>query len=491
VPQLPHHDLLASLVDTELIYHNAPSGYLSILPDGTIIRLNRTLLNWLGYKEEEILYHKKFSDLLSKGGRIHYEMFFRPMITVNGNIKELNYEIIRKNGSSFPALLNGIAIYDKDGNLQAITLVVTDITQRNLYEKELLKAKELANSEKERFEFLAETSPEMIWTINPEGQLTYANQRVLQYFNEPAKDLKIKTIFSRIDKVDKITVLRKWLKSDEREKGFKVVLRLQKDGFICEWFEVNVIISQKHTRDIKWFGTCVNVDEHVNAIKRKDDFINMASHELKTPVTVLQSYLQLMELYEIPDAVKDYINKSLRTLKNFQFLISSLLNVSVINSREFTLNLSLFSLNNLLQFTIEQLKHTTSTHELILEMEKGQLMVKADMERISQVIINLVSNAIKYSPGASSVLIKLIYNNQTSAAEIRIRDFGVGISSEDIEKIFDRYYRVALQKSKPGLGLGLYISQSILRSHGSRLTVESEAGKGSTFYFSLPARKEI
>ena len=105
--QLPDQDLLASLVNTEHIYHNAPSGYLSILPDGTIIRLNRTLLNRLGYNEEEVLYHKKFPDLLSKGGRIHYEMFFRPMITINGNVKELNYEIIKKDGSSFSALLNG------------------------------------------------------------------------------------------------------------------------------------------------------------------------------------------------------------------------------------------------------------------------------------------------------------------------------------------------------------------------------------------------
>jgi PAS domain S-box-containing protein len=162
VAQLPDQDLLASLVDTEFIYQNSPSGYLSILPDGTIIRLNHTLLNWLGYGEAEILYQKKFVDILSKGGGIHYEMFFRPMITVNGNIRELNYEILRKDHSSFPALISGQGIYDKSGKLQAVTLSITDITQRNLYEKELLKAKEQAKSEKERFENLAEMSPEMI-----------------------------------------------------------------------------------------------------------------------------------------------------------------------------------------------------------------------------------------------------------------------------------------------------------------------------------------
>gem|GEM_PF-1496630 len=484
--QLPDPELLASLVDLELIYHHSPSGYLSLLPDGSIIRVNKTLLNWLGYDEKEILYHKKFDELLSRGGRIHYEMIFRPMITINGEVKELNYEITRKDGSSFPALVSGNGIYDKEMNLQAITLVITDITQRNLYEKELLKAKELAKTEKERFQYLAETSPEMIWTLNAAGKLSYANKRLIEYFKLPGKDLKIKDIFCRIHKANRIKLLRQWLDTNDSGKNYTTIIRLQNQQGNYEWFEMNVIVPDKDSNDIKWFGTCMNVDEHMNAISRKDDFINMASHELKTPVTVLQSYLQLMQSFELPDPVKDYVNKSLGTLRKFQFLISSLLNVSAINTRELALNLSVFPINQLLESVVEELRHTSSTHQLILKSEKEEIKVNADKERISQVIINLVRNAVKYSPGASSVIIQLVYHNETSKAEISIRDYGVGISSEEVKKIFDRYYRVELQKGKPGLGLGLYISQNILQSHGSRLTVESEAGKGSTFCFSLP-----
>ncbi len=490
MPQLPDPDFLASLADTEFIYQNSPSGYLSILPDGTIIRLNRTLLNWLGYQEEEILYQKKFGDVLCKGGAIHYEMFFRPMITVNGNIREFNYEILRKDGTSFPALINGEGVYDKSGNLRAVTLVIMDITQRNLYEKELLKAKEQAKSEKERFENLAETLPEMIWTINSEGQLTYYNQMTLKYFGLTNKTLSTALIFSRIYSSDKIKLLRKWMLKDHEQKEFTVVLRLLNASLSYEWFRVNVIVPEKHTNDMRWFGTCNSINEHIKAMKRKDEFINMASHELKTPVTVLQSYLQLMQLYPVPDPVKEFVDKSLHTLKKFQFLISSLLNVAVINTGELTLNLSVFSLNNLLEFTIDQLRHTTSTHQLILTMEAKQIFVKADMERISQVVTNIVSNAIKYSPAASSVEIKFSFNAETSKAQVRIIDFGVGITPEDMNKIFDRYYRVEIEKNKPGLGLGLYISQNILLAHASRLTVESEIGKGTTFCFSLPEYRQ-
>lgn len=139
-----------------------------------------------------------------------------------------------------------------------------------------------------------------------------------------------------------------------------------------------------------------------------------------------------------------------------------------------------------MEFTIDQLRHTTSSHQLILEMDEKQIFVKADMERISQVVINIVGNAIKYSPAARSVEIKLNYNRANSKGQIRIIDFGDGISPEDINKIFERYYRAEVEKSKPGLGLGLYISQNILHAHASRLTVESEIGKGTTFCFSLP-----
>ena len=490
MPQPPDNNFLTSLVDLEFIYNSAPGGYLSLLPDGTIIKVNQTLLNWLGYKEEELLGRQNFCNLLSKGGAIHYEMFFRPMITVNGEIKELNYEIVRKDGSSFPALINANAIYENDKNLQAITLVISDITQRNLYEKELLKAKNVAKSEKERFEFLAESSPGMIWTVNAQGELTYVNKCMVEYFKLIKKPLNLKVVFNRIHKIGKIKLLRKWLQEKEEDKTFSMLLRLQNDRLVYEWFEINVIIPEKASNDIKWFGTCINVNEHINANKRKDDFINIASHELKTPVTVLQSYLQLMEMDDLKAPLKDYVSKSLRVLKKFQFLIASLLNVSVIDSGELALQPTVFSINALLESTIEQLQHTIISHQLVLESEQNEIMVNADKEKISQVIINLINNAVKYSAGASSVIIQLTYNPKTLSCEIRIHDFGVGISSADISKIFERYYRVEQQKSKPGLGLGLYICQKILYSHGTRLIVESEIGKGSTFSFTLPTMRQ-
>jgi PAS domain S-box-containing protein len=486
LPQLPDNDLLVSLLDPELMYQNAPNGYLFTLPDGKIIGANKTLQEWLGYSEEELLHHKKLSDLLSKGGNIHYEMFFRPLITVNGKIRELNYEIIRKDGSSFPALLNGNGNYGKDGKLRAITLTITDISLRNLYEKELLKAKNDARSEKERFEFLAHASPEMIWTINEEGELSYANQRLLQFFDLKPKELTIKKVFQRLHPFSKIKLLRYWITNERNRQGFTELIRIKNDHLLYEWFEVKAVFSQKETKELKWFGTCISHDAHIKALSRKDDFINIASHELKTPVTVLQSYLQLMEMSDLSEPVRGFVNKSLSTVKNLQLLISSLLNVTAINSGEMDLKMSVFSLNELLATAVEQLQHTTVSHQLILKTEKQDWLVRADQERILRVIINLVSNAIKYSPGADKVIVESEFLPESREVCINVSDFGVGILEEDFHKIFQRYYRVEGQKNHPGLGLGLYITQNILKAHKSKLTVKSEPGKGTTFSFSLP-----
>ncbi|MGN6193407.1 MAG: PAS domain-containing sensor histidine kinase [Ginsengibacter sp.] len=484
---MPQHDpeLLASLADPQLVYHNAPSGYLFTLPDGIIIGANKTVSAWLGYTEEELL-QKKLSDLLSKGGNIHYEMFFRPLMNVNGKISELNYEIIRKDGTSFPALLNGNGIYGNDGKLKAIMLTITDITQRNLYEKELLKAKNEARIEKERFQFLADASPEMIWTIDEEGQISYANQRLIQFFDLKPHELTIKKIFQHLHPLSKIKMLRYWIINGHSGKGFTALIRLKNHDLLYEWFEVKAVFSHKESKELKWFGTCISHDAHMKAITRKDDFINIASHELKTPVTIVQSYLELIEASEISDTVRGFVNKSLSSLKNLQLLIGSLLNVTAINSGDMVLTQSLFSINQLLATAIEQLQYTTASHRLILQTGEEDVLVRADKERIMRVIVNLVSNAIKYSPGADKVIITSEYIPAAREICISVIDFGVGILEEDFKKIFERYYRVEVQKSQPGLGLGLYITQNILKAHHSKLTVKSEPGKGTTFSFSLP-----
>ncbi|MEP6727495.1 MAG: ATP-binding protein, partial [Bacteroidota bacterium] len=474
------------LIDTEQIYQHAPSGYLSMLPDGTIIKINQTLLDWLGYQRENVIGKLNFSSLLSKGGAIHYEMFFRPMVSVNGNIKELNYELIGAGDKNFPALISANGVMDENRKLLAVNMVITDITQRNLYEKELLSAKNKLQSEKTRFELLADLSEELIWTVDYHGEVNYFNGRMSRYFNLSRGDAVTSILFQHIHPEDRRKLMQAWHGTDKTLDPYINRLRFGSEQKGYEWFEVHLIAVNDLAGDIRWFGTANSINHLMMTIERKDEFIHIASHELNTPVTVLKGFLQLMK-YGLPaENMNNFISKCLATVNYFQFLIGSLLNVSVINSGELVLNISSFSLAELLLSCIEQASALSNSHTILLQSNVDKIFVTADKERITQVIINLLNNAIKYSPGKKEVLLMATLLPDQHQVAIAVKDYGVGIATDQLDKIFEKYYRIRETQSIKGLGLGLYITQNILMAHGTRLNVETKLGEGSTFSFIIP-----
>jgi signal transduction histidine kinase len=169
-------------------------------------------------------------------------------------------------------------------------------------------------------------------------------------------------------------------------------------------------------------------------------------------------------------------------------LIEDLLDTTRMEGGKLKFNESIFSLDDLTQEVIEEVERTTQKHSIHLIGETSK-KVFADKDRVGQVIINLLTNAIKYSPNSDKVIVKL--SEDKGQVTIRVQDFGVGISKQDLKHVFDRFYRETGNKQEtfPGLGLGLYISSEIISRHKGKIWVESEKGKGSTFCFSLPLYK--
>lgn len=219
---------------------------------------------------------------------------------------------------------------------------------------------------------------------------------------------------------------------------------------------------------------------------KKDEFIGLASHELKTPVTSLKGYLQIFEK-NIPDGDKNknYINKAVQQVNKLSGLISDLLDISKIETGKLPLNFTFFDLKLLMKEVIELTQYSSKSHEIMLNCDEGEVMVTADRQRIEQVIINLISNAIKYSPNASKVVISIFPSGNRAC--VTVEDFGIGINKEQQDRIFSRFYRVdELANHISGLGIGLYISREIINRHNGTLKVKSEYGKGSTFSFGIP-----
>ncbi len=482
------------MIDTEELYQHAPCGYLSFLTDGTIVKANQTLLTWLGYTAAEFLFLKKFPDLMTKGGMLHFEMFFRPLINASGVVNQLSYEILRKDGTSLPVLLSAVAGKNPEGALVAIHVTLYDIRERKLYEQELLKAKRKADAERKKFEFLSDFNPEIIWTADVDGRIDYVNKRYLQFF--AAGEFSLPGALDRVCPADRFRLIRTWVTGIRSRQEFKLEIRLRNQSDAYEWHLLKAVpFIDDEGSSSRWIGSCTNIDSQIRSIRKRDEFVNIASHELKTPLTSLRAYQQLLERMDLPDSAKKFLARSGNSLNALQFLVSSLLDVSKIDAGQLTLNLSAFRMDELVRECIDLVSFSRNTH-LITPVfhEREQFWVYADRERIMQVVINLIGNAVKYSPNSEKVDVFLKRSENGKLVRFEVRDYGLGIPEDKLEMIFDKYYRVTdtLNNNKAsGLGLGLYIIQSILKQHQSRVFVTSELNEGSSFYFSLPVSKSI
>ena len=219
---------------------------------------------------------------------------------------------------------------------------------------------------------------------------------------------------------------------------------------------------------------------------KKDEFIGLASHELKTPMTSLNGYLQIIDR-SLPDDDKNklFVQKALAQINKLSGLISDLLDVSKIEAGKLPFTYASFNLPQLIEEVVDLMQYSTKSHRIIICSDIDDLLVNADRQRIEQVIINLISNAIKYSPQADHINISV--SRQDSKAIVAVQDFGIGINKEQHDRIFSRFYRVDdLASHISGLGIGLYISNEIITRHQGKLSVDSETGKGSTFKFEIP-----
>ncbi len=224
---------------------------------------------------------------------------------------------------------------------------------------------------------------------------------------------------------------------------------------------------------------------------RKNDFINMASHELKTPLTSLQLYTDLLAkklTHADTRHAKHALGNLTYQIEKLRTLVANLLDVSRIQTGKLQFSHEDFRLDRLVRETARDLNDISGKRK-IRYSGKGPVTVSGDRFRMAQVLTNLMTNAQKYSPKDTPVNVSVTRKN--GAATVIVRDSGIGIAREHQKKIFDRLYQVTepTEKTYPGLGLGLYISREIVRRHKGKIWVRSEKGKGATFYVTLPVSK--
>lgn len=223
------------------------------------------------------------------------------------------------------------------------------------------------------------------------------------------------------------------------------------------------------------------------AERKKDEFISIASHELKTPLTSVKGYVQLLERSidkgDIP-TVKKHLEKAQLQLDKLNDLIADLLDISKIESGKLKFNKKNFNLDTLME-SIMEIIHQSNPDYKIIKTGSVPQEVFADEMRIEQVIVNFLTNAIKYAPGTTEVHVNLAVEDDRVI--VAVKDFGIGIHPDQQKNVFDKFFRVEETAIHfQGLGIGLYISAEIIRRHGGTVGVNSIFGEGSEFYFNIP-----
>lgn len=226
-----------------------------------------------------------------------------------------------------------------------------------------------------------------------------------------------------------------------------------------------------------------------NLSARKDEFIALASHELKTPLTTIKGYLQVLAKKETDEMSRLFLNKSLEQANKLNNLVEDLLHMSRIEAGRLEFNLEFFDIREMLKDLIETFSYSNKTHTILDDLGEQPAFVEGDRQRIEQALINLITNAIKYSPDADRIYISL--KRSSNKVDVHVKDEGIGLTEEQRAQLFTRFYRADNNRGISGLGLGLYLTKQIIDRHGGNIKVESSFGKGSEFIVSLPVKNKL
>lgn len=347
---------------------------------------------------------------------------------------------------------------------------------------------------KKRLQMIIQQLPVGVLITDDTGEITEGNKQVELILGRKMKSGRVagKDTIPEATYKDKPVPPSQWPLAQTLTTGKPVAGKefiLTRDDGKKRYVQISAsLITNKTGNIVAAASIMTDITAQKELEERKDDFVNMASHELKTPITSMKLYTESLRsrLKHLDDRDVQKMITGIKTqTERLQSLVNDLLDVSRLQTGKLMFTPESFNLNSVIKQTITELKGTAKNHTINFN-PTGSITLTADKFRIYQVLTNLITNAIKYSPPGSKITIRV--KKDRKSVTVSVKDSGIGISKDQQKKVFDRLYQVTDSKEKtfPGLGMGLYISREIIRHHKGTIWVESEPSKGSTFYFTLP-----
>jgi len=346
----------------------------------------------------------------------------------------------------------------------------------------------LAGEKSARLSAIIDSSEDAIVSKTTEGIVTTWNNSAQRTFGYTSEEMIGQSILKLIppDRQEEETMILTKLRKGERVEHFETVRVTKYDQ------KINVSLSISPIKDAQ--GNIIGLSKIARDITekkqeelRKNDFIAMVSHELKTPLTSIRSYIQVLlaKSKNEEDAFKtNALTRADAQAKKMTSMIHDFLSLARLEEGKIRITKAAFELHDLIEEIASDAQFLTSSHNIKLADCKG-IRINADRDKIGQVLINLLSNAIKYSPKGGTITMGCTQTGDN--LKIYVSDEGVGISTADQKRLFDKFYRVKDEKIRTisGFGIGLYLVAEILRYHDTEIKVESTADVGSTFYFMM------
>lgn len=468
-------------------------------PDNPIVYCNIAFEKISGYDRSEIIGHN--CRFLQADDRNQKE---REILrhSIDNNL-ECTVEIrnYRKNGDLFWNELYMAPVKNSLGEVTHFIGVQNDVTDRKKVEQDLRQQKALMEKRVEErtlalrdseafLTSIIETVREGLLVLDPDFKVISANNYFIKTFKVTAEETVGKELYALGNNQWDIPKLRELLVSilptnnpvvdfevehDFPHIGKKLMLlnayRIELEG----QFKDQILLAIEDITDRKEIE------------RRKDDFLSIASHELKTPLTTIKGYIQILQKNS-PENASEKFNTTLGKVSQYidrlNNLIAELLDVSRIQTGNIELHEASIDFDKMVHDVVDGIQASAHNHRIILK-GKTETTILADESHIIQVLNNLLSNAIKYGPESNSIEVHI--SNVSEYVKVSVTDYGVGMNAEDKKRVFERFFRGNdIQKKFPGMGIGLYVCDQIIKNHKGTLWVESEKGKGSTFSFTLP-----
>jgi PAS domain S-box-containing protein len=452
------------------LYEQAPCGYVITSPDGTFMRVNETFVSWTGCDRQELA-SMRFQDLLTVPGKIFYENQYAPLVRLQGSVREVAFELIRKDREPLPVLVNSVQRTDPHGQPLLVASILFDATDRRAYERELL----LRKREAEQFAAIVTTSSDAIVTCSAAGEVLTWNASAERMFALRARDIVGRSFWTTLLAQESETEFERAWSELRSARAVHIELTMHRaDGHRID-VSIGMTPHLGPLNELSAVSLIIRDISERRALERmQQEFLAMASHELRNPVAAIRGHAQLMRRrasYSEP-AVETIMAQA----DQLGRLIDDLLLASQIQADRLDLRLEEVDAAAEARTAAEHMQ--AQGHNVRVEAGDGPLPVRADRQRLAQVFANLLTNAIKYSPAGRDVILRA--HRHGDEAEVAVIDNGIGIPAEALPNVFDRFYRVASNSERAqGLGLGLFITRRIVEAHGGRIAVASEVGRGS------------